>query len=204
MTFRQIVDAVLVNLFDESLRSDAKNWVNHRYGWLLAIEEWAFLKATEPVTVTAGSQTVTDVSSSFGIALGMWDADGRPLKAYEDRNAFLTRYNENLDATGTPEAFCVIGSTILVGPTPEASSSSFLLAYEKDGSALSADGDEPIIPPLFHLALVHGGRAEGMKMQHNPSWRDVEQDFLASIDAMRRRYLVSARQTGEQVPAYRP
>lgn len=204
MTFKQIVDAVLLNLFDESQRSDAKNWVNHRYGWLLSIEEWAFLKATEPVTVTAGSQTVTDVSSAFGVALGMWDADGRPLKAYDDRQAFLSRYNTNLAVSGTPEAFCVIGSTILVGPTPDTSSSTYLLAYEKDGSELSADGDVPIIPTLFHLALVHGGRAEGMKMQLNPSWRDVEQDFLASIDAMRRRYLVSSRQTGEQVPAYRP
>lgn len=203
MTFLQITDAILLNLFDESSRSDAKNWCNHRYGWILAMEEWAFLNATATVTVTAGSQTVSSLPSDFGIALGLWDSDGRPLR-YMTPQAFLTSYNTNLDSAGSPEAYTVIGDTILVGPTPDTTATDWQLAYELDGTPMSADGDIPIIPELFHVALIHGGRAEGMKLQHNPTWRDVEQDFLASIDAMKRRYLVKVRQAGEQVPAYRP
>lgn len=203
MTFREITDAVLLNLFDESQRADAKGWVNHRYGWLLALEEWSFLNDTGAGTVTAGSQTVTALPADMGVVIGVWGADGRQLKAYSDWRAFMARYNSGLGSTGTPEAFTMIGTTMLVGPTPTAGET-LLVAYELEGAALSADGDVPIIPALFHLALVHGGRAEGMKLQHNPTWRDVEQDFLASIEAMRRRYLVAVRQTGEQVPAYRP
>lgn len=205
MTFLEIVDAVLLNLFDEADRANAKNWVNLRYGWLLAMEEWSFLNATDAVTVTAGSQIVTGVASDFGMAVGMWDSDGAPLKAYQDWRGFLDRYNSGLDSnTGKPEAFTVVGSQILVGPTPTTTDTGFLLAYQREAAAMSADADVPVIPALFHRSLVSAGRAEGMKERHNPAWREVEQNFLASIDAMRRRYLVGARQTGEQIPAFRP
>lgn len=204
MTFLEIQDAVLANLFDETERANVKTWINLRYGWLLAMEEWTFLNATDPVIVTAGSQTVSGLPTNFGVAIGMWDSDGAPMQGYQDWKAFLTTYNANRGTTGSPEAFTVIGDTILVGPTPDTTASDFLLAYELEAQAMAADGDEPILPPLFHRSLVSAARAEGMKERHNPAWRDVEQNFIASIDAMKRRYLVGVRQAGEQVPAYRP
>ena len=203
-TFLELQDAVILNLLDESDRAAVKTYINHRYGWILALEEWSFLNDTASVTVTAGSQTVSNLPSDFGIPIGLWDSDGNPLQAMSDWRRFQDLYNANLGDTGTPEAYTVIGSTLLVGPVPDTTATDYLLAYELEGAAMVADGDTPIIPSLFHVALIHGGRAEAMKMQHNPTWQAVEQDFLASIDAMRRRYLVGVRSTGEQVPAYRP
>jgi hypothetical protein len=203
-TFLELQDAVMLNLLDESDRANAKTYINHRYGWILALEEWSFLNDTANVTVTAGSQTVTGLPSDFGIPIGLWDSDGNPLKAYSDWRAFLSRYNANLGDSGTSEAYTVIGSSMLVGPTPDTTATDFLLAYELEGAAMAADNEVPIIPSLFHVALIHGGRAEAMKMAHNQTWQAVEQDFLASIDAMRRRYLAGVRSTGEQIPAYRP
>ena len=203
-TFLELQDAVILGLLDPSDRAAAKTYINHRYGWILALEEWSFLNATDNVTVTAGSQTVTGLPTNFGIPIGMWDSGGNPLRAMSDWRAFLSRYNANLSDSGTPEAYTVIGSSLLVGPTPDTTASDFLLAYELEAPALVADADVPIIPSLFHVALINGGRAEAMKMQHNPTWQAVEQDFLASIDAMRRRYLAGVRSTGEQIPAYRP
>lgn len=203
-TFLELQDAVILGLLDESDRAAAKTYINHRYGWILALEEWSFLNDTASVTVTDGSQTVTNLPTDFGIPIGLWDSDGNPLQAMSDWRAFLSRYNANLGDSGSPEAYTVIGSSLLVGPTPDTTATDFLLAYELEGAAMVADGDVPIIPTLFHVALIHGGRAEAMKMAFNPQWQAVEQDFLASIDAMRRRYLVGVRSTGEQVPAYRP
>lgn len=204
MTFLEIQDAVMDNLFDETDRANVKNWINLRYGWMLALEKWTFLNATASVTVTSGSQTVTGLPTNFGVVIGLWDSDGAPLKGYSDWREFLSRYNTNLDDTGTPEAYTVIGGTLLVGPTPDTTATDFLLAHELEAAAMSADADVPVIPSLFHRSLVSAGRAEGMKERLNPAWREVEQNFLASIDAMRRRYLTGVRQTGEQVPAYRP
>ena len=203
MTFLEIQDAVLANLFDESDRANVKNWINLRYHWLLAMEEWTFLNATATVTVTAGSQAVSGLPANFGTIIGIWDTDGAPL-VYRDFRTYLTNWNTNLGDSGSPGAYTVIGSQVLVAPTPDSSSATFQIAYQIEADSMTADDDVPILPEGFHRALVSAGRAEGMKERHNPAWRDVEQNFLASIDAMKRRYLVGARQTGEQVPRYRP
>lgn len=165
------------------------------------MEEWEFAKATDAVAWSSGSQTVTGVAADFGIAFSLVDSDGEPLAPVADSRDFYAAYLDG--STGTPEAFTVVGSTILVGPTPSKAGTATLY-YRREATLLSADGDTPAFPAGFHFALVHGAAAEGLKLQNDPTWQAFEQDFQASITAMQRQYVVGLRAAGDQFGAYRP
>jgi hypothetical protein len=49
------------------------------------------------------------------------------------------------------------------------------------------------LPAEFHFALVHGGAAEGLKRENDPTFQAAEADFQASITAMRYEYLAVHR-----------
>ena len=198
MTFLEIVNAVLAGSFDEAKRPSAKAWVNTRLGELLDMETWVFMRATASVTVTAGSRTVTGLPTAFGVAHSLIDGDGEPLTPFRDPVAFLERYPTNV-SSGTPEAWTAIGASIMVGPAATVTSSAFTLIYELAHTDLVADGDVPILPSQYHLMLVHGAKATGMRMLGIPLWNEHEQAFQQSLDAMRRKYLVTVRAPGAAV-----
>lgn len=205
MTFRQVVDAVLADRFKESQRADAKQWVNFRLGWFFDMEDWTFTYGTDDVTVTSGSQTVSSLPDDFHAALSLLASDGTPLRGISDHAEFYERYyNNESPESGTPEAYTVIGGTILVGPTSDETETDYKLVYKKACTLLSADGDIPAIPTELHFALVHGGAAEGLKLQNDPTWQSFEQDFQAAIQVARRKYLNDLPGAVEQFPAYRP
>lgn len=205
MNFVQLQNAVLADGFAETKRSDAKNWINFRLGWIWDLDDWSFVQGTASVTVTGGSQTVSSMPTDFSLALGLQRADGTQLTPIEEYVDFAHRYvGTTNNQTGPPQAFTVVGSTIYVGPTSNETSSTYTLTYEKAPTLLSADGDIPAIPTQYHLALVHGAKAEGFKLSNVPLADSFDQDFQAAITAMRRKYLRSIRGAGTQVPAYRP
>lgn len=207
MTFKQLQDAVLADGFAESKRSDAKNWINFRLGWIWDLDEWTFAKGSSAVTVTAGSQVVTGIPADcdYSAVTGLYRADGQPLIPIESYNDFARLYvGTGNNQQGPPEAFCVYGSSIFVGPTSSETTAAYLLLYEKAPTLLVADGDIPAIPPQYHLALVHGAKAEGFKLSNVPLADAFDADFQAAINAMRRKYLVSVRGAGTQVPRYTP
>lgn len=202
MTFRELQDAVIADGFDESKRDDVQRWLNMRLAWLWNAEEWVFKQGTDDVTVTAASMAVSSVPTDFQVALGLLNSDGWPLKATPTVSEFYRLY---LDAgRGLPQAYTVVDGTILVGPTSSVTDSAYKLIYEKAVTLLSADGDLPNIPDGYHMALVHGAKAEGFKLTNIPMWQSYDQQFLGAIDAMRRDYLVEIRNAGEQQAAYRP
>ena len=77
MNFVALQNAVIAHGFDESDRSDAKNWINFRLGWIWDLDDWSFVQGTASVTVTSGSQTVTSMPTDFSLALGLNRADAR-------------------------------------------------------------------------------------------------------------------------------
>lgn len=206
MTFKEITDAVLAGRFKESQRTDAKRWVNSRLAWLWDLEQWTFTEGAADVAVTDGSKAVSGLPADFASAIGLFRADGAELAPLE-RHDYEQRYRAA--AAGAPEAFTVFGAgaaapTVLVGPPSNETSASYRLLYEKRATLLVADGDVPGIPEEHHFGLVHGARADGMKLQNDPTWQSVEQNFMATIDTMRRKWLNPMRGMHRQVPAYRP
>jgi hypothetical protein len=203
MTYVQIQNAVLADGFDETKRSDAKQWIQFRHAWLWDLEEWAFRFGTQTVTFTANSQTVGSMPTNFRAAVALYDANGTPIHGVRDLREFYNRYNANLsNGTGTPEAYTVVDSALIVGPAGDGSSG--LLIYEKSKPTLSADSDTTGLPDGYDLALVHGAKAEGFKLTNVPLWQGFDEDFTAATNALRRDYLSQVREQGQQFGAYRP
>lgn len=205
MTFVEIVNAVLADAFSESRRADAKTWVNFRLSWLWDVGDWAFAEGRADVTVTAGSQTVTGMPDDFQVARALYRADGEPLCEISSFDEFASRYIGAANtATGLPEAYTVLGSTIYVGPTSTETSASYLLVYQKAPTLLVEDADVPAIPAGYHMALVHGAKAEGFRLTNVPLAAQFDADFQAAITAMQQRYRTSSKPTVQQSPAWRP
>lgn len=205
MTFKAIVDAVLSDRFGEGKRGEAQNWVNHRYWWLWSLEPWPFKFATDAVTVTSGQQALGGVATDLKTVFAIYRADGAPLERIRDPADFFDRYVTQTPAvSGEPEAFTTFGTSVLIGPTPNVSSSAYQMLYEKECALMSADADVPALPAGSHFALVHGGSAEGLKLQNDPTWQAFEQDFRDTITILRESYLNPVGGSGYQMPAYRP
>jgi hypothetical protein len=106
-------------------------------------------------------------------------------------------------STGLPEAYTVQGTTIYVGPTSSETSANYLLHYQKAPTLLVNDSDVPGIPAGYHLALVHGAKAEGFKLTNVPLAAAFDADFQAAITAMQRKYVDASKPRVVQAPAYR-
>lgn len=205
MTFGAILDAVIKDAFAPTDRTDAKTWVNARLGQMWGAAEWSFRQGMATVTVTAGSSTVTGLPTDLRVPTALDRDDGEPLKMFREYRDFARRYVGTQNAqSGTPAAFVDLNGVLYVGPTPTATSSAYVLSYEKAFTALVADSDVPTIPVEYHLALVHGGKAEGMVMKNILLSDPPEAKWQEAMQAMRQDYLVSVRGAGEQIPAYRP
>jgi hypothetical protein len=208
MTFAEICSEVQSLRFNSSQSSSIQRWVNDRYAALWNADEWIFKYAKANVTVTAGSNTVTALPADFGIALGMWRADGQPLSWMPPKD-FENFYQGSSD-TGGPGFFTIINQTVLVGPTSNETSSTYLLLYEKRMTPLVADGDIPAIPAQHHYLLVTGALALGLALFNDFTFQFLETVWQQGIAEMRQEWLADQRgQVGqwgrdnvESLPSY--
>lgn len=203
LTFKQITDAVLADGFSEGKRSSAQEWIRFRHAWLWGLHEWTFRFGTATVTFTVGTQVVGSLPSDFHIALALYTSTGAPVLGVKDVREFFDRYNANAStSSGTPSAFTVVGSQLMVGPAGDGTSG--LLVYEKSKPMLVNDGDTTGLPDGYDLALVHGGKAEGFKLSNVPLWEGFDQDFSAAATALEKDYLTAIRGQNSQLGSARP
>lgn len=202
MTYRSIVDLVLKDLLDEGRRADAKEYVNHRYWWLWTLHEWTFVYADAAVTVTAASNTLGAVPSNVRTPIALLWWDGTPLLWLEPAEFFELYHGDT--GTGAPRHWTRVADSYFVGPKSSETRADLKFLYEQEFAALVNDEHVPLLPAGAHFGLVHGGRAEAMKLQHNPTWQDVENDFLQTITILERGYLAPQRSGTVQLAAYRP
>lgn len=206
MQFSEIVTAVLADGFSETKRGNAKDWVRFRHAWLWDFYDWSFKFATDTVTVTAGSNVVSSVPDDFGVAVALIDDTGCLLKPIQDFREFFAAYNTNLAGnSAAPEAFTVIGGSILVGPVPVTTDATWQLIYKRRKPDLTNDTDTTGLPEGYDIALVHGGKAEGFKLATVPLWEGFDEDFSAVIKVMEAAYLSEVDgDTSAFGDAYRP
>lgn len=188
MKFVDLQNAVLSDRFKEAQRSDAKNWINHRYGWMWTLEPWTFRTRSSTQTITGSSLSAP---ASLGPIRAVILSDGTRL-AYLEPTVFFDRYTAGASAS-SPEAYTVLGGAVFVGPAVTGTLGGVTVIDDQQVTLLSGDNDVPATPQEFHFALVHGGAAEGLKLQNDPTWLAFEQDFQASIAAMRASYLEEQR-----------
>jgi hypothetical protein len=186
--FKAIQDAVLSDRFEEPQRADAKNWINHRGGWIWTLEPWTFRSRTSTQTITGATLSAP---AGLGPVRAVLLADGTRL-AYVEPALFFDRYTPATTGA-SPEAYTVLGGVIFVAPGVTGTLAGVTVIDDAQWTMLVGDNDVPTLPAEFHFALVHGGSAEGLKLQNDPTWLAFEQDFQASIQAMRASYLEEQR-----------
>lgn len=187
-TFGEIVDDVLLDRFEAAKRPRARRAVNSCYKDVWALEDWSFAYALANLTTTGSAPALGGLPANFGVPLMLWDDGGSPVP-FVDAGAFQTRYLTG--GTGSPEAYTVVGGSILVGPTP-AASASWTCWYRKRLTPLVSESDVPEIPVEFRVILVHGGRSELLEAYNDPTADSMEARFQKDLQAMQREYLTDA------------
>lgn len=127
-------DAILTDLINEALFA------------IEAEAEWPWDQKSEVITTVAGT---TDYSPAAD-----W---------YRTKSLYITNYNpmdnypieevEQIISTSRPRIFCVWGDKISLRPIPDGVYS-VNHQYYANPTALSADGDTPIIPVAFQYGIV--------------------------------------------------
>lgn len=183
MTSAELLDLILLD-FEPALRSRALAALNNRYAHLWNLEDWTFRYSTVNPTTAANTLALAGLPADFGVVVNLWNELGDRL-AYVTGREFYDRYLPTV--YGQPEAFTVTNGQILLGPIPIAVTT-WTLHYRKRLTLLADGIDVPAIPAEYHLALVHGARAE-LLATYDPDGGAMEQLWQLDIQAMAREYL---------------
>lgn len=195
MTFRELQDEVLTLRFKEGRRPSSKLWINTRYGDIWSAADWPF-KHVSPsnVAVTTGNANPV-LPAGFRRAHRIYDQYGNPLSEMlpQDFDDAYRYYAVN-NVTGQPTDFKVVNGVLTLGPTPNVTAT-FTVAYERgpvhyNGSSvetalpMTADSDTPIWDSSYHYILVFGAMSMGLRLENDPSWPAVEDEFRNELSGM--------------------
>ena len=199
MTYLELQTEVLSDRFDEGKRANVKNWLNYRYGRLWGMEDWTFKTQISDLAVSAGLSQIA--KGSIGSILAIYDATTSPYFSDtfavrpEQINAYATL------TSGVPYNFTVIGDN-LIFERPMDTNRTFKVINEKKFTALSADGDIPLIPTEYHLLLASGASSHGLRLENDPSWQAFEDEWTRGIDDMKKNYLADVRIYSDALPSW--
>lgn len=206
MTFEELQSEIISMRFTEAQRGFVKNWINNRYQLIWAAEDWRFktnVRYTTPIANPGQFQLTslpTDISKVR--ALHYEKSPVSPALPAISPREFAERYEQSDTIIGEPEAYTVrfgtgsgsIGPEIWVGPTP-ASLYEFVLYYDRRlakkrsvsivAGPMEQDDDEPLWPTEWHHILVPAAMALGLKLEQDPGWADVQDDFMTQLQQMR-------------------
>jgi len=189
LTFGQILDDVMDNplRFEADLRPRAARAVNLRYAHVWALEDWTFRFATTTLDTPAGGGPLAPQAADFGTPLYLWGSNGSQL-VFLNEDEFVNNYQGSTGSTA--EAWTVMAGRVFVAPA--GGSGSYTCYYRRRLSPLVGEDEYPMLPPEFHLILVHGGRAELLSVSDDPMTAMMEDQFSRDLEAMRREYLIDA------------
>jgi hypothetical protein len=200
MNFLQLQNSVLADRFSEGKRTAAKDWINYRYGRLWAAEPWSFKLQANSLTLPMGSNTLAKPANTARI-IGITDASIAPMQTNLDAIRPEDFYALTTSISSYPKEFTVIGSNI-VFDRPAVSDRSITVLSEIAFTPLVADGDTPLIPVEFHLALASGAAAVGLKQEADPSWQGMEQEWQDAITDMKAGYLTAVTTFNDFYPSW--
>lgn len=207
MDFGSIQQEVIDARFKESQRASVKFWINMRYQAIWAYVDWPWKRqGPVPLVVTAGSANPT-LPDDFLRPIAIYDDLGNEI-FWEEPGDFDTdhRYPINQGTTGRPSSFKWVDNVITLGLTP-AVDYDFQLVYERKTSylasgttpasgPLTADTDTPIWDDQYHYILVVGAIASGLRLENDPTYPALEEEYHGLLNSMRDYYLPTASPAG--------
>lgn len=202
LPYLTIQNMVLEDAFPEVKRTDAKEWIRTAHRKIWDAGDWSF-KSTIATTISVVAGVVTQPSDVADV-YALYDNTGSPLEPFYDVRLFYDRYNSLVGGVGIPEAYCVVGTSLVVGPAASGTLTNYQLAYKKSKPTLSADADLTGLPDAFDMAVVYGGKWIGFTLINNPFADDFKQLFDDAVADLNENYIGGIDRVGTQQPAYRP
>lgn len=152
MNYKALQDEVLAHGFAESYRTRVKTWLNQSQARIARHVEIRELYATSSIATVGGTATYS-LPSDFVRATGVMDVSNQiPLDYVPDVN-ILRVYNAGTANQGTPVAYSLGESGLLLAPVPNGVTT-LTLTYYKRPTDMSADGDVSILPADYHDLMV--------------------------------------------------
>lgn len=202
MTYDEIVQEVIDFRFREGLRSNVKRWVNHREAMLWTAAEWPFRHAPlTQLSINLGDAT-PQLASDYDRPDLIFDDQGQELLWLTandfDRNF---RYGFIQGDTGRPAVYKWADRVLTLAPTPD-TYYSYTHSYMRKLCHFNAGGDIVVGPmssgtdyPMYdsqwHYILVLGALATGLKVENDPTYPGIEDEFNVMLQSMREAYLPS-------------
>lgn len=207
MTFADIYGDAIEARFNTGQTTQIKRWINFREAQIHAAAEWPWkIVGPTSLTVTSGDSTPTMPSNIE-----------RPMAVYNefgDRLAYATQADFDglflpgvaSSTSGRPTVFKWNNGVMTLGDIPNANYT-FTMTYERKlshyavGGALtvgpmSATTDYPLFDAEWHQILVTGALATGLKIENDPTWEPLEQEFAHMLAQMVEHYLPAVSVAG--------
>lgn len=148
-TLKSLTEEVLAYQFSVSKYEPVvRQWLSDAQRKLVSQTEFRTQEELESYTTSASDNTL-ELPEDFSRWIDFFDSD--------TKGALLAVEPDEYDAleasSGRPRVYTVIGDQITLWPTPDASYG-LSLRYWRLPQDMSADGDEPEIPPQYHELLI--------------------------------------------------
>lgn len=207
MTYDEIVKEVVQIRFKASQRASVKRWVNSRYQTIWAYADWPW-KRQGPVdlTIIAGNANPAPPTGFLRPVMILDDLGGELDWLEPDEFDRFNRYLVTNGTRGRPSAFKWTDNVITLAPTPN-TSYRLALVYDRKPTVLaggttpapaplSADSDVPIWDEQYHYILVLGAIATGLRLENDPTYPQLEEEYEATLMSMQDYYLPTATASG--------
>ena len=209
MTFKELQDECIRTRFKEGQRTSIRSWINLRYHVLWGLADWPWKRVGPADFAITAADTTPTMPSDFDRPLLMYDDQGEQVQWLEPDEFDATYLARELQGqSGKPSGFKWVAGTITIGPIPD-SNYTYKLVYERGMSylasggaettgSLTADNDQPIWDTQYHYVLVPGAIATGLRLENDPTYEQMEEEFQTIIQSMRDHYLPVVATYGNQ------
>lgn len=170
--------------------------INEALAAITAEEDWPWLQTSATITTAAGT-------AAYAAPAAWVHTKQLFINGYEPMIPISLAEIDAIDSTNQalPEVYCIYDEDIIFRPTPDGVYS-VIHQYNRSETALSADGDTPTMPSIFHYAIV----ALACKIAHERQ-RDLQRAQMDQADYeqwVRRMRNYRYRLQGPQRPKVRP
>ena len=167
-------------------------WIDLRYSLVWADSEWPFKRVRREAWNVVSTQPT--MPPAYWKTTRLDRPDGTEV-AFLSPDDFDNAYPLGDSNAGAPENFTVINGQVILGPAISGASQLYH-SYQRrpwhfntSGTVvpglMNLDTDYPAWPEDYHYILVLGATATGLKIQNDPTWDSLEQEFGTVLVSMR-------------------
>jgi hypothetical protein len=205
--FSEIYDDVITARFKATQTTQIKRWINLREAQIWAAAEWPWKIVGPTALVVTAADNTPALPADIDRPTAVYDDNGYRLSYLiqtEFDDAFLP--SQIASTSGRPSAFKWNNGVLTLGVVPSPGYS-FTLTYLRKlchyasgavitSGPMTADTDYPIFDTEWHEILVIGAIATGLKLENDPTWQSLEQEFALMLSNMADHYLPAVAVAG--------